>query len=157
MQVGVPNMSSLLVDACSVLTFGKGITATTNLGEVQLEYQEESDSGDRELEDLNGLRNGGSDLDTSGRGNPPKDNHFEETSCIQSQRVVDWPRREEKYPKTKKESKYSSTDFKPNMKDTFSVIITNKKHLFHTEEEVYEYFISFGDVSKYLTRMGVIS
>ena len=46
-----------------------------------------------------------------------------------------------------KESKYPSTDFKPDIKDTLSVIITNKKHLFHTEEEVYESFISVGDVS----------
>ena len=30
---------------------------------------------------------------------------------------------------------------------TFSVIITNKKHLFHTEEEVYESFISVDDVT----------
>ena len=93
-------------------------TATTNLGEVQLEYEEESDSGDRELGDLNGLRNEGSDVDTSGRGDPPKDNHFEETSCIQSQRVVDRPRREEKHPNTRlvtsasvdaKQKKYSYT------------------------------------------------
>ena len=39
------------------------------------------------------------------------------------------------------------TDFKPNKQDKFSITITNHRHLFNTEEELYDYFVSFGDIS----------
>jgi len=69
-------------------------------------------------------------------------------SCIQSQQVLEWPKREERYPKIKKEcKKYSVTDFKPNKQNKFSIAITNHRHLFNTEEELYDYFVSFGDIS----------
>ena len=35
------------------------------------------------------------------------------------------------------------TDFKPNKQDKFSITVTNH----NTEEELYEYFVSFGDIS----------
>jgi len=69
-------------------------------------------------------------------------------SCIQSQQVLDWPKKEERYPKIKKEFlKYSSADFKANKHNKFSITITNHRHLFNTEEKLYEYFVSFGDIN----------
>jgi len=77
-----------------------------------------------------------------------EDNFDDVNSCIQSQQVLEWPKREERYPKIKKEcKKYSVTDFKPNKQDKFSITITNHRHLFNTEEELYDYFVSFGDIS----------
>eukprot|EP00092_Neocalanus_flemingeri_P025881 GFUD01028048.1.p1 GENE.GFUD01028048.1~~GFUD01028048.1.p1 ORF type:complete len:1120 (+),score=253.78 GFUD01028048.1:169-3360(+) len=77
-------------------------------------------------------------------------NHFDDNinSCIQSQQVLDWPKKEERYPKIKKEfHKYSSADFKANKNNKFSITIANHRHLFNTEEKLYEYFVYFGDIS----------
>ena len=77
-----------------------------------------------------------------------EDNFDDVSSCIQNQQVLEWTKKEDRYPKIKKKcKKYSVTDFKPNKQDKFSITVTNHRHLFNTEEELYEYFVSFGDIS----------
>jgi len=74
--------------------------------------------------------------------------HFDENSCIQSQQVIDGKSYEERYPKIKSDAHmYSFVDVKPNKNNKFSLTITNHRHIFHTEEELYDYFVAYGDIN----------
>ena len=57
-------------------------------------------------------------------------------------------RRKRNFQKSKKEClKYSSADFKPNKENKFCITITNHRHHFSTEEELYDYLVRFGDIN----------
>ena len=58
-------------------------------------------------------------------------------------------RNEDRYKeKRRKNQKYSIADYKPNKEGEFSITVKDYRHCFNTEEELYEHFVSFGDINK---------
>ena len=73
--------------------------------------------------------------------------HSTKLTAVHSSEV--YRRNEDRYKENKrKNKKYSIADYKPNKKDEFTVSVKDYRHHFNTEEELYEHFVSFGDISK---------